>query len=112
MKPIQRALAVTLVFVSVDALATETQIPVAESARFFAINREGSATHPILSYRREGSSGVSYGKREFDCQAGATRYLAYGDTAEMADPGYPEPEMYPVVPGSSAWSLAKFACGN
>src|SRR5262245_51071186 len=76
------------------AQAAEVQIPVEENARFYAISREGSANRPILSYRREGSSGTTYGKREFDCKRGLTRYLAYGDTAEMSDPGYPDPQLY------------------
>jgi len=91
--------------------AGETVIPTHEpNVQFYLLKKEGTANKPILTYRREGSSGVSYGKRQFDCKRALTRYLAYGDTLDMADEGYPEPSMYPLVEGSSAWYLGMYAC--
>jgi hypothetical protein len=93
--------------------ASETVIPTHEpNVRFYLLKKEGTANKPILTYRREGSSGASYGKRQFDCKRVLTRYLAYGDTPDMADAGYPEPTMYPLVERSSAWYLGTYACAK
>lgn len=66
----------------------------------------------ILITRRDGTSGVSYSKREIDCEVGALRYLGSADTIEGLENSRPDPAMNVPVDGSISAEILAYACGG
>jgi hypothetical protein len=85
-------------------------IPSDTKARYFPLERGGTATDPTLVTKRVGPSGTSFSQRLFDCRAGTFKYLGDGATlAEMRN-SQPNANMTALVDGSIADYLWRHAC--
>lgn len=63
--------------------------------------------------RRDGPSGVSYARREIDCDAMTFRYLGEGDTLEDAEADSPNRgEMADLTPESISTYVSQFTCAK
>ena len=79
-------------------------------ARYYVLQRGGTAARPTLLTKRIGRSVVSYSLREFDCAGRRVRYLGTGDTRRAAETGRPDPGLAPIVEGAIPDYLIGYAC--
>lgn len=93
---------------------TVFDVPSDARARYFLLNVEpGSGGNIVATTRREGPSGITYARREIDCNAQTFRYIGEGDTLEQAKQPAPNPgDMGPLVDGSISDVSVKFACSQ
>lgn len=87
-------------------------VPSDPRARYFVVERAGTAARPVITTKRVGPSGTSYARREFDCGARRVRYLGEGDTKAEADRPNEEPNLSSIVDGSIADYVRGAACGS
>jgi hypothetical protein len=66
--------------------------------------------HREAMSRREGPSGISFARREIDCEGMRFRYLGEGDTIEEARIDRPSPEMGDLTPESISTYVSRFVC--
>jgi hypothetical protein len=60
---------------------------------------------------REGPSGISYARREIDCEGMRFRYLGEGDTRAEAEADAPNRgEMAELIPGSISTEVSEYVC--
>ena len=106
------AMSVMAVLVSNSAAAAETTlaVPSDSKAKYFVIERGGTADNPTLVTKRVGPSGTSYSKRQFDCRARTWKYLGDGETVDEMKRSKPDKNMAPLVSGSIADYLWRDAC--
>lgn len=63
--------------------------------------------------QRNGSSGVSFARREIDCDTMSFRYLGEGDTLAEAEQDGPNPgEMAEAMSTSISGEVSRFACAQ
>lgn len=62
--------------------------------------------------RREGPSGISFARREIDCEAMTFRYLGEGDTLEEAQLNRASERMGELTEGSISTYVATFVCAK
>ncbi|WP_230200555.1 hypothetical protein [Serratia marcescens] len=60
--------------------------------------------------KREGSSGVSYSERAYDCVNRTVKYLGDGETLEQMKSSRADPNMSDIVPESIADYVGNEAC--
>jgi hypothetical protein len=97
--------------------------PTAVQGEVIAVPSDPGASYRLLSWsrlangnlqaitRREGSSGVSYARREIDCDAMTFRYLGEGDTLAEAIGDSPNPgSMAELTPESISTYVSEFVC--
>jgi hypothetical protein len=78
--------------------------------RILKIRRLRSGNLEVLS-RRDGPSGTSFARREYNCDDMTFRYLGEGDTREDAEKDAPNRgSMADLIDGSSAFSIGAAAC--
>jgi hypothetical protein len=93
---------------------TPYRAPADPNAEYILLDvKQGERGRIIAVTRRTSSSGVSYSRREIDCDAQLARYVGEGETrAEtermLSNPG----EMAPLVEGSSTHAAVQAACGK
>jgi hypothetical protein len=92
--------------------AGSIRIPTDASATYAVIAKGGTKKLPTLTTRREGSSGVTFAKRRFDCSAHTFMYLGEGDTLEEAERGRPDPKMSELTEGSISDYWWHYVCGK
>jgi hypothetical protein len=88
------------------------KIPVPSDSRasYYLVSRGEIDGLPITLVRRDGSSGVTYAVRQYNCSRRVERYLGTGDTPEEATQPRPGKFTSPV-PGSIADHMLRFVCG-
>ena len=86
-------------------------VPSDPRANYYVVSMEGRSPI-ILVTQRNGSSGVSYSKREIECSEGSLRYLGTGDTLAEMEASAADPERKAPIEGSIASDILKFACGK
>jgi hypothetical protein len=88
----------------------ELRVPSDPNARFTILEVGGEYPNRTIVTRRIGSSGTSYSKRLYNCDADQVKYLGSGDSlAEMAA-SKPDPRMGPIIEGSIADYVGREAC--
>lgn len=92
------------------AHAAEEPIKLDSEARYFVVEKGGTAAKPTLVLKRVGSSGTSYTKRAFDCEARTAVLVASGKTLETMDKPKPEAEMRPLTKDSVTEQLWRHVC--
>jgi hypothetical protein len=90
----------------------EIPVPSDTRAKYYFLEKGGTADRPTLTTKRAGPSGISYSKRLFDCDAQTFRYLGEGDSIEAMERTLPNPDekMSDLVEGSISWWLWSYAC--
>lgn len=86
------------------------KIPSDAKASYVVLEKSGKGDIKTIVTRREGSSGVSFSKREYDCKRKLVRYLGSGDTLEQMSRSKPDPKLAPIVQGSIADYVGGIAC--
>jgi len=105
----------TLAFITAGAaVAEDTQfrIPTDAKAIYTVIERSGTGRIRTIVTKREGPSGTSYSKRQYDCDQNTWKYLGTGDTMEAMGASKPEKSMTPALAGSIASFVGGVACRN
>lgn len=108
----KKVILLSLVAASLSAHAAQerVKIPSDPNATFTIIERSGKGRVRTIVTKREGSSGVSYSRRQYDCQAATWKYLGTGDTPAKMNSSKPENKMTPVHDGSIASYVGGIAC--
>lgn len=92
------------------AAAERIPVPSDPKAEYVVLERGGDESHPTLTTQRTGSSGVTFSRRVFDCSAGTAKYLGTGPSLEAMNRSPSDPNMTPVLQGSIAYHLMRYAC--
>ncbi len=88
-------------------------VPSDPSASYELIEwRRMSNGHREAITRRVGRSGMSYSRREIDCEGMRFRYLGEGGTLEEARSGTPDPDMGPLTPESISTYVSQHVCAK
>lgn len=83
------------------------------SATYYLLQKEKQPDGLVtITSKRVGSSGESYSKRLYDCNANEVKYLGTGATKQEMEQSQPDPNMAPIVPGSIADNISRHACGD
>ncbi|MFY9993638.1 MAG: hypothetical protein WAK61_01420 [Leclercia sp.] len=90
--------------------ATQISIPTDSKANYTILEQDLNGRMATITTKREGSSGVSYSKRQYDCSAWTVKYLGSGDTLEGMKSSVPDKNMAPIVDNSIAYYLGQKAC--
>ncbi|HAJ7389262.1 TPA: hypothetical protein HNV44_10255 [Escherichia coli] len=90
--------------------ATQISIPTDSKAKYTILEQDLNGSMATITTKREGSSGVSYSKRQYDCSAWTVRYLGSGDTLEGMQSSAPDKNMAPIVDNSIAYYIGQKAC--
>ena len=85
-------------------------VPSDSKAKYTVLQKGASGNNRTITTKREGSSGVSYSKRLYNCSESTVKYLGSGDTMEQMKASKPDPGMAPIVPGSIAYYVGAEAC--
>lgn len=116
MKSVQ-ALAVAVLFLNASfAMAQEKftpkfmDVPSDSKATYLILDKYDSDHFKIIITKREGSSGVTYSKRMYDCSASEVRYLGTGNTLSELKLSTPDPKMTAIQPNSIAYFVGIEAC--
>lgn len=104
------AMIASLAASSVCADAIKFKVPSDPKARYTIIERTGTGKIRQIVTKREGPSGASYSKREYDCQAATVRYIGTGDSLAEMRASKPDKRMAPVVDESIASYVGGAAC--
>jgi hypothetical protein len=107
------SIGLTIGMLSTPALAQGVPLSVPSDARasylILSVGKNAAGNVEIVT-RRDGSSGVSYSKREVDCGSMLFRYLGSGDTPEEMQRGRPDQRMAGLVTGSISDVVSRTAC--
>ena len=80
-------------------------------AKFYVVEKGGSADYPTLVVKRQRfSGGPFFTKRVFDCKNHSLQVLGAGATLEEMAKAKPDPQSYPVEEGSIGAQLWRHAC--
>ncbi|AYL46571.1 hypothetical protein AAH500_001761 [Salmonella enterica] len=90
--------------------ATEISVPTDSKASYTILEKNLNGSMATITTKREGSSGVSYSKRLYDCSAWTVKYLGSGDTLERMRSSAPDKNMAPIVDNSIAYYIGQKAC--
>ncbi len=111
----RKTIAILTIFVAGAALASgqlprPMVIPTDANARYTILEIGGTHPNRTIVTRREGSSGVTYSTRLYNCVAQTTKYLGTGSSIEAMRASRPDPRMSEIVPRSIAFYVGKEAC--
>jgi hypothetical protein len=105
------------------ALATRARPP-SSRPEPIAVPSDPRATYQLLEWRRmpnghreamtrrDGPSGITFARREIDCEGMRFRYLGEGDTVEEARLHSASPEMGDLTPESISTYVSRFVCAK
>lgn len=85
-------------------------VPSDPNATFYLLDKAQDNGKSVVITKREGSSGVSYSSRLYDCLDYTVKYLGTGDTRAAMEQSPPDAAMSPIIPGSIASDIAQIAC--
>jgi len=94
------------------AIAAEYPIDITTDikAKFFVVEKAGTANNPTRVVKRVGGSRAIYTKRLFDCKAHTVKYLGEGASLDEMNKPLPDQKMTPIVDGSIPDQLARHVC--
>lgn len=87
-------------------------VPSDAQARFYVLERSGSASNPTIVTKRIGTTFTSFARREYDCARKLVRYLGFGDTREQMNAATPPSDWGPITDGAIADYVGRAACGR
>lgn len=85
-------------------------IPSDSKAEYTVLTKGENAGLKTIVTKREGSSGVSYSERAYDCVNRTVKYLGSGDSLEQMKSSAADQNMSDIVPGSIADYVGNEAC--
>lgn len=85
-------------------------VPSDAKAKYTVLNKSSDGAYRIITTRRDGSSGITYSKRIYDCAGNKTKYLGTGDSLTQMENSTSDPSMYEIVENSIAFYVGKEAC--
>lgn len=86
------------------------KIPSDGKAIYVVLEMSGNGFLRTILTKRDGPSGASFAKREYNCKTSKVRYLGTGDTVEDARENRADPNMSDIVDGSIASYIGAIAC--
>lgn len=100
-----------LAFIASTAAAQQAiSVPSDAKASYTVLEKAGKGNTRTIVTRRQGSSGESFSKREYDCSRALVRYLGTGDTLTEMKASRPREQLGPIVSGSIAYWVGVEAC--
>ncbi|MEB7893394.1 hypothetical protein NGK65_06550 [Serratia ureilytica] len=108
----KKTLLLVALFVSPFVMSAEYKISIpTDSKAVYTVlgkgERDGLKT---IITKREGSSGVSYSERAYDCVNRTVKYLGDGETLEQMKSSHADSNMSEIVPESIADYVGNEAC--
>jgi hypothetical protein len=94
----------------VSAAEVPISIPSDSRALYVVLEKGGRGDERIIVTKRVGSSGTSYSRRVYNCRENTVKYLGTGDTLAAMNSSSPDPRMGPIVEGSIAYYVGRYAC--
>lgn len=86
------------------------KIPSDPKATYEVLEKTGKGKKRVITTKRTGPSGVSYSKREYDCELAKVRYIGTGDTLQEMQSSKPDGKLTGIVDGSIASYIGGVAC--
>ncbi|WP_040903933.1 hypothetical protein [Yokenella regensburgei] len=90
--------------------ANVVSVPTDTKASYTILDKTRNGDIATITTKREGPSGVSYSKRQYDCNAWTVKYLGDGESIEQMNSSAPDPNMAPIVDRSIAYYIGQKAC--
>lgn len=87
-------------------------VPSDAQAKFYILEKGGSASNPTIVTKRIGTTFTSFARREYDCAGRLVRYLGFGDTREQMNAASPPGDWGPITDGAIADYVGRAACGR
>jgi len=111
----QRCILIAVVVLAASAArAADTPIDIKtdlEGAKFFIVEKGGTATNPtVLVKRADAAAKIYYVKREFDCRAHTVKTVGQGESLTEVNKPLKDATMRPIASGSIADQLARHVC--
>ncbi|MDU5454474.1 MAG: hypothetical protein E6095_13215 [Pseudescherichia vulneris] len=103
-------LSFTMFSFSAIAGAYQIQVPTDSKATYTVLDKKSQGSLRTITTKREGSSGVTFSQRIYNCEANEVKYLGSGDSLEEMNNSNPDPNMSPIVSESIAYYLGREAC--
>lgn len=103
-------LSVTMLSFSAAAGTYQIEVPTDSKATYTVLEKGSQGSLRTITTKREGSSGVSFSQRIYNCDSSEVKYLGSGDSLEEMKNSKPDPEMSPIVSESIAYYLGREAC--
>jgi hypothetical protein len=100
------------VFAAGFAVAAEKPfaVPSDPKAQYVVLQKEGKGAERTIVTKREGTSGVSFARRLYNCTDNTVKYLGSGETLAGMAVSRPDPRMSTIVQGSIAYYIGVEAC--
>lgn len=101
-----------LALAAANAAAAEIPltVPSDAGAQYFVLEKSGPNPERTIVTRRIGSSGTTYSRRLYNCNDNTVKYLGTGDSIVAMNNSRPDPKMTPIVEGSIAYYVGRYAC--
>lgn len=103
-------LAALLAVAAQSVQAAVVYIPTDPKASYNILSVNGSFQSRIIVTQRIGPSGISFSKREYNCENQTFRYIATGETLASLNTKVVS-NWARMDPGSISWFLGQGACG-
>lgn len=100
----------SLLSFSVLAASYQIQVPTDSKATYTVLDKGSQGSLRTITTKREGSSGVTFSQRIYNCEANEVKYLGSGESLEEMKRSKADPGMSPIVSGSIAYYLGREAC--
>ncbi|MFY7398654.1 hypothetical protein, partial [Enterobacter cloacae complex sp. IR53030] len=100
----------SLISFSVLAASYQIQVPTDSKATYTVLDKGSQGPLRTITTKREGSSGVTFSQRIYNCEANEVKYLGSGESLEEMKNSKADPSMSPIVSDSIAYYLGREAC--
>ncbi|MFZ5231580.1 hypothetical protein ACOY6S_13020 [Enterobacter bugandensis] len=101
---------ISLLSFSVLAGSYQIQVPTDSKATYTVLEKGSQGSLRTITTKREGTSGITYSQRIYNCEANEVKYLGSGESLEEMKNSNADPSMSPVVSESIAYYLGREAC--
>lgn len=86
------------------------QIPSDPKASYTVLEKSKTSSNATIVTKREGTSGVTFTKRSYNCSVGEYKLIGQGETLEQMNAFKPDESFSPIVEGSITYYVGQEAC--